>query len=330
MCQDNLAADGDACGDDTETECDHADTCDGAGMCQDNLAASGDACGDDTETECDHADTCDGAGMCQDNLAASGDACGDDTETECDHADTCDGAGMCQDNLAASGDACGDDTETECDHADTCDGAGMCQDNLADDGSPCDDGDACTTTDFCGGGMCAGGPPPNCDDENVCTMDSCDGDECHSSFIEGCVDLDIRPGLCPNNFVRGVMGLLNMSLTGMPGFNAEYIDTSSLLLARADGVGGTLAPSSVDLGDLATPYPGALCGCHTLTTDGWDDLNLSFKNAAVNSVFLLNNLPSGQSVVLEITGSFRDGTPFSASDCIVLQSAMSAAAGHAR
>jgi hypothetical protein len=149
-------------------------------------------------------------------------------------------------------------------------------------------------------------------------------------LIEGCVDLDIRPGSCPNNFVRGVMGVFNMSLTGMPGFNAELIDTSSLLLARADGVGGTLAQSDVVLGDLATPYPGALCNCHTLAADGWDDLNLSFKNAAVNSTFLLNNVPTGQSVVLEIIGTFRDGTPFSASDCIVLQSAMSAVAGHAR
>jgi hypothetical protein len=38
----------------------------------------------------------------------------------------------------------------------------------------CDDGDACTTGDTCGGGVCNGGPPPSCNDGNVCTDDTCD------------------------------------------------------------------------------------------------------------------------------------------------------------
>jgi hypothetical protein len=38
---------------------------------------------------------------------------------------------------------------------------------------PCQDGDACTTDDTCSGGACVGGPPTNCDDDNVCTDDGC-------------------------------------------------------------------------------------------------------------------------------------------------------------
>src|SRR5262249_54793655 len=34
-------------------------------------------------------------------------------------------------------------------------------------------GNACTTADACAGGRCVGGPPPNCNDGNVCTDDSC-------------------------------------------------------------------------------------------------------------------------------------------------------------
>ena len=34
--------------------------------------------------------------------------------------------------------------------------------------------DACTTADTCAAGTCVGGAPPDCDDANVCTDDSCD------------------------------------------------------------------------------------------------------------------------------------------------------------
>ncbi|MFQ5592473.1 MAG: hypothetical protein ACE5HE_15050, partial [Phycisphaerae bacterium] len=38
----------------------------------------------------------------------------------------------------------------------------------------CDDGNACTTSDVCIGGSCIGDLPPDCDDANGCTDDSCD------------------------------------------------------------------------------------------------------------------------------------------------------------
>ncbi|MFQ5461272.1 MAG: hypothetical protein ACE5E5_01460, partial [Phycisphaerae bacterium] len=40
--------------------------------------------------------------------------------------------------------------------------------------APCDDANACTTGDTCSLGICVGGAPPNCNDGNVCTDDSCD------------------------------------------------------------------------------------------------------------------------------------------------------------
>src|SRR5439155_1554673 len=53
--------------------------------------------------------------------------------------------------------------------------------------SPCDDGNACTVTDTCLLGSCAG-TPRTCDDANVCTADSCDP-------ATGCVNAP-RPGPC--------------------------------------------------------------------------------------------------------------------------------------
>jgi hypothetical protein len=164
--------------------------------------------------------------------------------------------------------------------------------------------------------------PVDCDDGNACTTDSCDpAAGCVSTFIDGCVDLDIKPGSCPNAFRPGVISVLAMSLTGSAEFDVSLIDQQSLLLSRADGVGGDLAPTpdAIIIGDLATPFAGALCSCHTLTADGWNDLNMSFKNSAITTAFQLNGVSPGQNVTLELTGTFVDGTPFIARDCIRLQ-----------
>lgn len=92
--------------------------------------------------------------------------------------------------------ACGDswvEGGEACDDAGTADGDGCsagCQIELcwactpgsepsvcyANVGGPCDDGEPCTTADACGGPMgltCIGGPPPDCEDGNICTDNSC-------------------------------------------------------------------------------------------------------------------------------------------------------------
>jgi MYXO-CTERM domain-containing protein len=51
---------------------------------------------------------------------------------------------------------------------------------------PCDDGNACTDTDICAEGLCAG-VEIDCADTNVCTFDSCDPSSgCSNNPIEGC------------------------------------------------------------------------------------------------------------------------------------------------
>ncbi|XYH97831.1 hypothetical protein ACMHYB_60445 [Sorangium sp. So ce1128] len=53
-------------------------------------------------------------------------------------------------------------------------------------GNACNDGDACTTNDTCSAGACVG-VPPNCDDSNVCTNDSCNPST-------GCVHTNVSNG----------------------------------------------------------------------------------------------------------------------------------------
>jgi hypothetical protein len=43
------------------------------------------------------------------------------------------------------------------------------------EGDPCDDGDLCTVGELCSGGVCSPGLPIDCNDQNACTADGCDG-----------------------------------------------------------------------------------------------------------------------------------------------------------
>jgi hypothetical protein len=52
---------------------------------------------------------------------------------------------------------------------------------------PCSDGNACTLGEACANGVCTGGVAPDCDDDNLCTDDSCDPGQ-------GCVN---APNLLP-------------------------------------------------------------------------------------------------------------------------------------
>jgi hypothetical protein len=90
--------------------------------------------------------------------------------------------GACQPNNEPTTTVCRPE-DFECDAAEVCDGAGNCPPDIFDpNGTPCEDGDACTSVDTvpgnpdaCDDGECVG-IPVDCDDDEVCTDDSCDSD----------------------------------------------------------------------------------------------------------------------------------------------------------
>lgn len=96
-----------------------------AGGCAHPFEDAGISCGSQTETECNHANTCNGAGVCLDNFEDSGIPCGDPTVTQCDLADICNGVGGCVDNAVAEGTTCDDENPLTAE--DACDGAGICE-----------------------------------------------------------------------------------------------------------------------------------------------------------------------------------------------------------
>ncbi len=172
---------------DDQNDC-TVDVCDEAtGVVSHDPAAAGAACGDPDDTDCDLADTCDGAGNCQDNIQPAGTACGDPGSSECDAPDECDGAGTCDTNYEPAGTACGDPSDTDCTDPDTCDGSGTCQTNNAPNGTSCDDGQYCNEGESCTAGICSGGTPVDCDDGIPCTTDTCneDTDQCDNDLDGG-------------------------------------------------------------------------------------------------------------------------------------------------
>ena len=162
--------------------------------------------------ECIQDSECDDGNACTDDACVNRSCSHTNNTLPCDDGlfctvgDTC-GGGSCTGtprDCSAAGDQCNDGV---CNEA-----AGACQPQPKADTTTCSDGDACTTGDHCSAGNCVGGPPPNCDDGNECTADSCD-------HAIGCVnDKAARNGFacddgnfcterdaCSNGICKGVM-----------------------------------------------------------------------------------------------------------------------------
>jgi hypothetical protein len=136
-----------------------------------DLCTTGDAC---ALGECQGTGTllCDDGNLCTDDGCAPQVGCTHTpNDAVCDDGNACTlgdhcGAGWC---VPAAMLDC--DDENSCTD-DSCDPQTGCS-QVALDGS-CDDGNACTIGDSCVDGSCAPGEAAECDDENVCTDDSCD------------------------------------------------------------------------------------------------------------------------------------------------------------
>ena len=101
---------------------------------------------------------------CNDNNACTADVCVGGGTT----------VGLCRNTPTAAGTSCEDGSV--CNGAEQCDGAGTClAGTSAPGGTSCPDGDLCNGDESCNGsGSCVAGEPPEVNDRNGCTKDSCD------------------------------------------------------------------------------------------------------------------------------------------------------------
>ncbi len=169
-CDDNNACTTDSC--DAVTGCQHAalsDTaCDDGDACTaTDLCAAGNCVGSgqpncDDQNSCT-TDSCNSQGGCA-NTPTVGSAC--DDGNACTTAGTCNASGQCANTQTVG---CNDQNVCTTDSCDV--NTGCVNDKLT--GTACDDGNACTATDACATGTCTGTGLVECNDDNTCTVDSC-------------------------------------------------------------------------------------------------------------------------------------------------------------
>jgi hypothetical protein len=114
-----------------------------------------------------------------------------------------------------------------------------------------------------------------------------------------------------------------MAIVGRETFDVSEVDIDSLVLTRADGVGGEVTPLTQPWGlrptiqDVATPFAGDFCDCHKLHHDGIDDLLLRFSVSEMARSLELHAAEDVGFLLLTLHGSLLDGSGFSASDCVL-------------
>ena len=119
-------------------------------------------------------------------------------------------------------------------------------------------------------------------------------------------------------------GVLPVAIVGSATFDVTQVDLATVRLARADGVGGGVAPHEGPPGphsvldDVATPFGGEPCDCSDTAGDGVVDWSLKFETDELVQVLQLDSLAGSTTVELVLSGRLRNGSEFAASDCVVL------------
>ena len=178
VCDDGSACTTDSC-DKTSGDCKTAPVKDGT-ACDDNDACKTvdkcvtGVCKGTTSKDCDDKnacskDSCDATAGCKHDLVALNDQPCDADGDKCTQNDVCK-TGTCAvgaKKFCDDGEVC---TTDGCDKT-----TGGCTTSPVADADPCDDGDKCTPVDGCVKGACVGSGAKDCDDNNACTKDTCDG-----------------------------------------------------------------------------------------------------------------------------------------------------------
>ena len=115
------------------------------------------------------------------------------------------------------------------------------------------------------------------------------------------VELDIKPGSCPNSFNRKSHGVLPVALVGTESFDVMDIDLGTVQLSRSDCVGGFVVAILLAFEDAATVFDGELCDCHELGGDGVLDLSIKFPSSLVTSELQLDEFSKNDLVPLDVT-----------------------------
>jgi hypothetical protein len=133
----------------------------------------------------------------------------------------------------------------------------------------------------------------------------------YESGLSILVDVDIKPGSCPNPLNVKSPGVLPVAVLGSEDFDVSTIDVASIRLAG-------VAPNRSGYEDVATPLSDSNeCECATKGPDGFLDLTLKFEAQMI--VEAIGEVDHGDELVLELTGVLSDETPIEGSDCVIIR-----------
>ncbi|WP_437669506.1 FG-GAP repeat protein [Sorangium sp. So ce131] len=148
--------------------CDDGDACTTSEVCRAGT------CTGESSVVCTPRDACHDAGVCDPATGLCSNLPRPDG-TPCDDADACTTSDVCASGVCAGEHSVVCTPRDACHDAGVCDPAtGLCSNLPRPDGTPCDDADACTTSDVCASGVCAGehsvvcAPRDACHDAGVC------------------------------------------------------------------------------------------------------------------------------------------------------------------
>ena len=127
------------------------------------------------------------------------------------------------------------------------------------------------------------------------------------------VNIDIRPGLCPNHLRLESALTVPIAVLGTVDFEVFRIDPASVRISR-EGQAGEVAPVGWAYADVGTPLIGGLCACHKRRGDGLDDLEFSFRMGELIDGLALEG-SAGETIPLTLKGTLETGEAFRGADC---------------
>ena len=145
------------------TSCNDGNSCTQTDTCQTGVCTGSNPVVCTASDQCHVAGTCNtSTGLCSNPNASNGTSCNDGNA--CTQTDTCQ-SGVCTGSNPVTCPPASD----QCHVAGTCDpSTGACSNPAAGDGTICNDGNACTQTDTCQSGVCAGSNPVTCTASDQC------------------------------------------------------------------------------------------------------------------------------------------------------------------
>lgn len=150
--------------------------------------------------------------------------------------------------------------------------------------------------------------------------------DCNTSTCTQTIDvvkeltfLDVRPGVCPNEYDADSCDLLPVAIVGLSDFQVGNIQWNTVKLYGRNCEGGPVAPQCFQFADVTGPfYVTKECECGNVGPDGNLDLVAYFKRSKLNQRFGFDEMAPGTTVSVVITGRLCNGCRFVATDCLVV------------